>query len=113
MVLNPSICPMCRAHADSMNHFLFQCKVAQRVWVYFINICGIPNTGFDNTMRQSLISWWLKAGSNKVLDLFEHNLPGTIDWHLWKSYSGLIWGSDKVVPTPPPSSSSSLMLLTS
>ncbi|CAH9095448.1 unnamed protein product [Cuscuta europaea] len=99
LVLNPSICPMCRAQADSMNHLLFKCKVAQPIWIYFMKICGIPNLSFDNNLRQLFINWWLQAGSKSVLDLFKHNLPGIICWHLWKAYSGLLWGSENRVPT--------------
>ncbi|CAH9094646.1 unnamed protein product [Cuscuta europaea] len=45
------------------------------------------------------MSWWLKAGAKKMEDIFKHCLPGIICWHIWKTYSSLIWGQEGFTPS--------------
>ncbi|CAH9050203.1 unnamed protein product [Cuscuta europaea] len=99
MVLNPSICPLCRAHSDSVDHVFYSCDKVKSVWDYFMGILGIPTLHQTISIRQIFISWWLKAGSKKLEGIFKHCLPGIICWQIWKSYFALVWGSEDTCPT--------------
>ncbi|CAH9117536.1 unnamed protein product [Cuscuta europaea] len=98
-VLNPSICPFCRTHEDDMNHILFSCSKIRPIWVYFMGIFGIPYENNIITIKQVYMAWWFKAGSMKLVDIFKHNLPGIISWHVWKVYTSITWGSETRIPS--------------
>ncbi|CAH9113191.1 unnamed protein product [Cuscuta epithymum] len=92
-VMNPSICPLCRAHSDVVDHVFFGCTRIRPVWDYFMGIFGVSISNQTDSIRHVLISWWIQAGSKTLDDIFKHCLPGIIGWHIWRSYTSLVWGT--------------------
>ncbi|CAH9063757.1 unnamed protein product [Cuscuta europaea] len=97
-VLNPSMCPLCRCHSDSMKHLFYQCQVAKEVWRYFFSIFGIyqpPGVDYSH-----LHYWKLRNGPISLVDFFKQSLPGIICWTIWKEYTNHIWGSGGGISNP-------------
>ncbi|CAH9124582.1 unnamed protein product [Cuscuta epithymum] len=101
MVLEPSMCVMCRNHSDNLNHIFYQCHNVKLVWHYFMKLFEISIPQSDN-IAQVFRNWWMKAGTKNVMDIFKHNLPGIISWQVWKVYANLVWGnpSGNTAPSP-------------
>ncbi|CAH9068935.1 unnamed protein product [Cuscuta epithymum] len=97
-VIQPSICPMCRNHNDSMNHAFYQCCKVFDIWKYFMDILEIPIISNSCTIRNVFLNWWFQAGSKSLSDVFRHNLLGIICWHIWKSYENMVWGTSSHFP---------------
>ncbi|CAH9101516.1 unnamed protein product [Cuscuta epithymum] len=94
IVLNPSMCPLCRRASDSLDHLFYKCYIARRVWQYFIGIFGIYiPIGQDYT---SFKYWRPKSSSTNLVGVFIHNIFGIVCWFLWKTYSNLVWGTGDV-----------------
>ncbi|CAH9096848.1 unnamed protein product [Cuscuta epithymum] len=96
MVIQPSVCPICRGNGDTTKHVFLNCTYSRAIWNYFSQIMNIRIQG--QSIRHLFFSWWFEAGSKSMIDMFKHNLPGIISWHLWKLYCDLIWGSLSVAP---------------
>ncbi|CAH9069343.1 unnamed protein product [Cuscuta epithymum] len=94
--LQPSMCPFCRRSCVTTNHLFFDCSYTKRIWQHFMDIFGI-NMPSRSSVRQVLVLWWLEAGSKTMADIFKHNLPGIVCWHIWKAYTAYTWG-DRAIP---------------
>ncbi|CAH9084422.1 unnamed protein product [Cuscuta epithymum] len=97
IVLNPSRCPMCKRHSDSMKHLFYQCEIAKGVWQYFMSIFRIYQPiGMD----YSLSHYW-KTGVCKTNldDIIKQNIPGIICWVIWRTYADQIWGNGGYIPS--------------
>ncbi|CAH9093401.1 unnamed protein product [Cuscuta europaea] len=76
-----------------MDHVLYQCSYAKKVWNHFMGVMEIPTPVGKGSIRQIFMAWWLEAGTKSMGDIYKHNLPGIIAWHIWKAYHGL-WNLD-------------------
>ncbi|CAH9135756.1 unnamed protein product [Cuscuta epithymum] len=84
IILQHSRCrPLCRNNFETTDHVFFGCCYAKKIWRYFMNGFELKMPS-NASIRQIMILWWIEAGSKTVGDIFEHNMPDIITWHIWK-----------------------------
>ncbi|CAH9085761.1 unnamed protein product [Cuscuta epithymum] len=96
MALSPYLQHIMRNYGETTYHIFFGCSYTRKIWQYFLDIFNISFPRDQSSPRQVLIYWWLEAGSKTLGDIFKHNLPGMICWHIWKNYSSYKWGKTSI-----------------
>ncbi|XP_019195986.1 PREDICTED: uncharacterized protein LOC109189813 [Ipomoea nil] len=90
----PSVCPFCVAASASLEHCLFGCNEAQRVWTFFSRLSGL-NLGNSSTIRTACHAWWLLAAPDSAVGSFSCLLPCLILWFLWVAYTDCLYNGSR------------------
>lgn len=88
-----TICKCCGEGQETMEHLMFHCAVAKRIW----KLAPVPWDGLEH-FTSSLKEWWTQVGNaknrNEMNDRLE--LSAYIMWQIWKCRNHWIFKNEKV-----------------
>ncbi|CAH9110021.1 unnamed protein product [Cuscuta epithymum] len=87
----PFKCPFYN-NKNTLDHSFLNCHFARSIWHHFescFNLCPSINGTFNNYITR----WYLDFKS--TIKDFNHVLPNTITWHLWKIRNKTIYDNKK------------------
>ncbi|OIT27277.1 putative ribonuclease h protein, partial [Nicotiana attenuata] len=70
-------------YEEFTNHLLSESHIANLVWSFFCNSCGIRL--FQDQVRHRIMRWWLTKSKNEVQKTVLQCLPSIICWQIWKN----------------------------
>lgn len=81
----PSICHLCRLHAESLEHLFLFCSLAQEVWKYFANYFHIelPVSG---EVKHSFLFWMNHTHSENQMHV-RFIIPLLGFWNTWSDWN--------------------------
>uniref|UniRef100_A0A0A8ZPB4 Reverse transcriptase zinc-binding domain-containing protein n=1 Tax=Arundo donax TaxID=35708 RepID=A0A0A8ZPB4_ARUDO len=91
---DPSCCPLCDQHDETMQHLLISCMVPRQVWLIILQKAGlqliclsIDHVGFSSWWSQSLIrvDKHKRKGLNSLIIL--------VAWELWKHRNDCVFNA--------------------
>lgn len=82
-------CQICGNEGESINHVLFTCSVARRLWA--LSQVPLPQSGFDQVSIHSNLHFLFSLGKNFAVPLEIRRSYPWILWRLWKNINSLVF----------------------
>lgn len=79
----PSICPLCRAAEESINHLFNSCEWAEYLWKW-IETTMQQNNRDKDSIHNTILHWPRDYSNNLRINNIWKVLPGFLTWTIWK-----------------------------
>lgn len=97
VILGPSICQLCKAQEETMEHIPNNCIYSSWLWDSFAIIFQNTNRDKENIIN-TLNNWSRNFSDNEFLSLAWALTPSFIIWNVWKGRNKRIFKDEKNLP---------------